>query len=304
MLQHVYVDGATAKGKRNYQQDRHIAIPDFKPDHGGDDQVNCCLVGVFDGHKSEQAAVLAAAKMPGIIAAQHVLGRSEAPESSEGLKGPDSGDRIAQGLKSSFKDLDDLILAEEQKQGVEKGAFGGCTAVIALVMGDVLYTAHVGDSGAIIDRSGTAYRLTEDHKPYMKAERQRIQEAGGQLVENGNRVLSNAKEDGRASMLAMSRALGDADYKDPKPFVSAEASVRRLDLLPEDKAVIIASDGLWDVIGDQDVVSMVDHLIQEGEAEKDKTQLAHKAAQKLVQVALQRGTADNVTALVMLPQWS
>ena len=196
------------------------------------------------------------------------------------------------GLKSSFKDLDNQILAEEQKQGVEKGAFGGCTAVVALVMGDVslisysyplllaawyqslhgnnapskaepvsfklryvalsvwrqhlqscsvvelevllpwlnagpyttlfrvtiscdcrhgglalqvLYTAHVGDSGAIIDRSGTAYRLTEDHKPYMKVERQRIQEAGGQLVENGNRVLSNAKEDGRASMLAMSR---------------------------------------------------------------------------------------------------
>ena len=69
----------------------------------------------------------------------------------------------------------------------------------------MLYTAHVGDSGAIIDRGGTAYRLTEDHKPYMKAERQRIQEAGGQLVENGNRVLSNAKDDGRASMLAMSR---------------------------------------------------------------------------------------------------
>lgn len=69
----------------------------------------------------------------------------------------------------------------------------------------VLYTAHVGDSGAIIDRGGTAYRLTEDHKPYMKAERQRIQQAGGQLVENGNRVLSNAKDDGRASMLAMSR---------------------------------------------------------------------------------------------------
>ena len=44
--------------------------------------------------------------------------------------------------------------------------------------------------------------------------------------------------------------------------MSAEASVRRLDLLPEDKAVIIASDGLWDVIGDQDVVSMVDQLIK------------------------------------------
>ena len=115
MLQHVYVDGATAKGecrlvlyrpaanhalthyahlllaqdtehaptglsnasmnfnhagKRDYQQDRHIAIPDFKPNHGGHDQVSCCLVGVFDGHKSEQAAELAASKMPGIIAAR------------------------------------------------------------------------------------------------------------------------------------------------------------------------------------------------------------------------------------------
>ena len=69
--------------------------------------------------------------------AEQSLGKSEAPESSEGLKGPDSGDRIAMGLKSSFKDLDDQILAEEQKQGVEKGAFGGCTAVVALVMGDV-----------------------------------------------------------------------------------------------------------------------------------------------------------------------
>ena len=44
--------------------------------------------------------------------------------------------------------------------------------------------------------------------------------------------------------------------------MSAEASVRRLDLLPEDKAVIVASDGLWDVIGDQDVVTMVDQHIK------------------------------------------
>lgn len=44
--------------------------------------------------------------------------------------------------------------------------------------------------------------------------------------------------------------------------------------------------------------------LQGSNAEEDKTRLAHRAAQKLVQVALQRGTADNVTALVMLPQWS
>ena len=74
--------------------------------------------------------------------AERSLGRSEAPDSSEGLKGPDSGDRIAQALKASFKDLDAQILAEEQKQGVEKGAFGGCTAVVALAMGDVSPSAN------------------------------------------------------------------------------------------------------------------------------------------------------------------
>ena len=76
-----------------------------------------------------------------MASAERSLGRSEAPDSSEGLKGPDSGDRIAQALKASFKDLDAQILAEEQKQGVEKGAFGGCTAVVALAMGDVSLSA-------------------------------------------------------------------------------------------------------------------------------------------------------------------
>ena len=81
--------------------------------------------------------------------AERSLGQSEAPNSSEGLKGPDTGDRIAQALKASFKDLDAQILAEEQRQGVEKGGFGGCTAVIALVMGDVSLSAsnisHLGN---------------------------------------------------------------------------------------------------------------------------------------------------------------
>ena len=82
--------------------------------------------------------------------AERSLGRSEAPDSSEGLKGPDSGDRIAQALKASFKDLDAQILAEEQKQGVEKGAFGGCTAVVALAMGDVSRSANISANCTVI----------------------------------------------------------------------------------------------------------------------------------------------------------
>lgn len=54
-------------GKRDYQQDRYLVLPDFKPKHGDDEQVNCCLVAVFDGHKSEQAAQIAKTVMPQIL---------------------------------------------------------------------------------------------------------------------------------------------------------------------------------------------------------------------------------------------
>ena len=75
--------------------------------------------------------------MTQLTTAERSLGRAEAPDSSEGLKGPETGDRVAQALKASFQDLDSHILQEEEKQGVEKGAFGGCTACVAFVMGDV-----------------------------------------------------------------------------------------------------------------------------------------------------------------------
>ena len=49
---------------------------------------------------------------------------------------------------------------------------------------------------------------------------------------------------------------------------------------------------------------MCDVDMQEAGSDSNKTSLARSAAEKLVNVALQRGTADNVTALVMLPHWT
>ena len=44
--------------------------------------------------------------------------------------------------------------------------------------GDVLYAAHAGDSRAVLCRGGSALRLTEDHKPNLPAERERVESAG------------------------------------------------------------------------------------------------------------------------------
>lgn len=62
-----------ATGKREYQQDRYLVLPDFKPKHGGDEQVSCCLVAVFDGHKSEQAAQIAKNTMPQFLGERKTL---------------------------------------------------------------------------------------------------------------------------------------------------------------------------------------------------------------------------------------
>ena len=68
----------------------------------------------------------------------------------------------------------------------------------------LLYTAHVGDSGAILVRDGEAARLTEDHKPTLHRESERIRERGGQIHDKSNRVMSGTESE-RTHLLAMSR---------------------------------------------------------------------------------------------------
>lgn len=72
------------------------------------------------------------------------------------------------------------------------------------VVCQLLYTAHVGDSRAILVRDGEAARLTEDHKPSLPEEYERIKKAGGQVIPESNRVMGRSPSE-RMHMLAMSR---------------------------------------------------------------------------------------------------
>lgn len=59
--------------------------------------------------------------------------------------------------------IDDLVLAVARRDGTRDGA----TALVVLRLGGVLYSAHAGDSRAVLCRDGHAHRLTEDHKPHL-----------------------------------------------------------------------------------------------------------------------------------------
>lgn len=109
-----------------------------------------------------------------------------------------------------------------------------------------LFTANVGDSRAVLCRAGNAIRLTIDHKASLPEEAKRITDAGGFIGRN-KRVNG---------VLAISRALGDHLLKE-NDIVSAEPYVHSTELQSDDSYIILACDGVWDVMTDQEAVEFV-----------------------------------------------
>ncbi|XP_010457921.1 PREDICTED: protein phosphatase 2C 3 [Camelina sativa] len=122
----------------------------------------------------------------------------------------------------------------------------GSTAVVSVITPEKIVVANCGDSRAVLCRNGKAVPLSTDHKPDRPDELDRIQEAGGRVIYwDGARVLG---------VLAMSRAIGD-NYL--KPYVTSEPEVTVTDRTEEDEFLILASDGLWDVVTNEAACAMV-----------------------------------------------
>ena len=81
-------------------------------------------------------------------------------------------------------------------------SFAGCTANVAMIYKDELIVANAGDSRSVLFSNGEAVEMSEDHKPDLPGEKDRIIKAGG-FVSDG-RVNAN---------LNLSRAIGDLEYK-------------------------------------------------------------------------------------------
>ncbi|PQP98311.1 putative protein phosphatase 2C 11 isoform X1 [Prunus yedoensis var. nudiflora] len=125
-------------------------------------------------------------------------------------------------------------------------------------------------------KAAIAIPLSIDHKPDRSDERQRIEEAGGFIIWAGTWRVGG--------VLAVSRAFGD---KVLKPFVVAEPEIQEEEIDGVD-FIIIASDGLWNVISNKDAVALVQDIED-----------AEEASRKLIQEAFARGSSDNITCVVV-----
>ncbi|KAL4514291.1 hypothetical protein Ndes2526A_g04006 [Nannochloris sp. 'desiccata'] len=145
-----------------------------------------------------------------------------------------------------------------------QGPAAGCTAVCAMVRNGDLIVANAGDSRCVLSRNGQAVALTQDHKPMDPEEYDRIIKAGGFVA------------DGRVNgSLNLSRALGDLEYKQSKnlppeaQMVTAFPEIRSEKLQPgTDEFLILACDGIWDVLTNQEAVDFVRERLLAGKTPK------------------------------------
>ncbi|CAN1798967.1 Probable protein phosphatase 2C 44, partial [Linum perenne] len=171
----------------------------------------------------------------------------------------------AGAIKNAYCSTDNLIL----KNSLQLGP-GGSTAVTAIVIdGKDLWVANIGDSRAVVCESGAANQLTVDHEPHT--ERKRIENRGDVPRVNGQ--------------LAVARAFGDQSLK---AHLTSEPDVRHVPIDSTMEFVILASDGLWKVMKNQEAVDLV----------KDKKD-PQAAAKRLTTEALARNSKDDISCIVI-----
>lgn len=155
---------------------------------------------------------------------------------------------------------------------------GGSTAVTAiLVNGEKLVVANVGDSRAVISKKGVVKQLSIDHEP--NKEKKTIESKGGFVTNLPGDV---PRVDGQ---LAVARAFGD---KSLKIHLSSEPDIVVEMIDVDTDFIILASDGLWKVMSNQEAVDSI-KSIRDPKA----------AAKHLAEEARNRKSRDDISCIVV-----
>eukprot|EP00168_Porphyra_purpurea_P006228 TRINITY_DN1765_c0_g1_i1.p1 TRINITY_DN1765_c0_g1~~TRINITY_DN1765_c0_g1_i1.p1 ORF type:complete len:381 (-),score=89.91 TRINITY_DN1765_c0_g1_i1:548-1690(-) len=269
---------SSLKGVRPTMEDCHIATT-----HKA--SLTAPLVGIyaiFDGHGGALAAETAAT-----LFVPHLTTSTD--------HFPD-GD-LALALTATTAACEQAVLEASRSSR----SYAGSTLTGMLVRRSELVCFNVGDSRVVLGRRGgtIAEPLSVDHTPVHPEEADRIKKAGGFVKDN--RVMGK---------LATSRSLGDMDYKEHRsihfpptmqgehgPLVTATPDITRVALEEGDDFAILACDGLWSVMANKAAVRLVGRALR-------RFNDVSAAADSLAQAALQRGSTDNVTVMVVALGWT
>ncbi|KAK1881320.1 protein phosphatase 1bb isoform X2 [Gymnodraco acuticeps] len=265
---------SSMQGWRVEMEDAHTAAVGLP--HGLTDW---SFFAVYDGHAGSRVANYCSGHL-----LEHILSGG-----AEFSSGSGSVDGVKDGIRLGFLNIDEYMRSfSDLRQGLDRS---GSTAVCVLLSPTHLYFINCGDSRAVLSRETKVGFSTQDHKPCNPREKERIQNAGGSVMIQ--RVNGS---------LAVSRALGDYDYKcvdgkgPTEQLVSPEPEVYVLERAAEgDEFVVLACDGIWDVMSNEELCEFVrSRLLVCDDLEK--------VCNSVVDTCLHKGSRDNMSVvLVSLP---
>lgn len=247
--------------------------------------------GVYDGHGGSHVAEACRDRMHAILLEEIV--RWDTWRDKDGCNDVVVDWEMVMG--KSFERMDVEVGRGASGEKVEEMTVGS-TVVVAVVGKEEIVVANCGDSRAVICRNGVAVPLSIDHKPDRPDELARIEAAGGRVINwNGHRVLG---------VLATSRSIGDYYLK---PYVSSIPEVTISKRTEADEFLILASDGLWDVISNEVACQVVRRCLtgriksQEffNQISKISSNRAEVAAVILAELAISKGSKDNISVIVV-----
>ena len=173
-----------------------------------------------------------------------------------------------------------------------EGVYGGTTATTVLHEDNKLQIAHAGDCRVLVGNEERCDQLTVDHILWNTEDLVRIFRAGGSVYhypdgKGMSRIMRKGKPD-----LNVVRTLGDSRFDRPD-LVSPEPDTLTYELRPDDQYVLLASDGIFEVLTNKKVqLAMQESLII--------GRTAKQAAQEVVSRAKGGRSYDNLTVVVML----
>lgn len=247
-MKKIKVHKASLKGKRRYNEDTELVKSNDKLQ----------LWSIHDGHGGDFVSIYLKKKL-----GKYFFGKD--------VKYPITNSYI----KKSLNSLQQKLIEDHPKKAEQQGS---TLLTVLLQNNKKLKFINVGDCRAVICRDNLAIQMTKDHKPHWVDEKKRIEELGG-------KIKKSRDDDWRICSLSVSRSFGDTDME---KYVSHKPEIFNFTLTKKDKFLIIACDGLWDAVSNQNAV----HFVMEHIKEKN-------VALKLAEHAIKMGSYDNVSIIIL-----
>ncbi|XP_053373764.1 protein phosphatase 1B-like [Mercenaria mercenaria] len=267
---------ASMQGWRVEMEDAHTAViglPSLK---------DWSFFAVFDGHAGAKASAMCSEQLMNHIISN---GDFQKMDLKSGTETQPSLEAIKSGIKTGFLSMDDKLRSTpEVASGQDKS---GSTAVGVIISPTHIFFANCGDSRAVLSTSGKCAFSTTDHKPINPIEKERIQKAGGSVMIQ--RVNGS---------LAVSRALGDFEYKNVEgmgpceQLVSPEPEIFVQERNPGDEFLVLACDGIWDVMTNEELCDFVRNRLQIFNS-------MEQICNQVIDTCLYKGSRDNMSIVVV-----